>query len=194
MGVLDAATARTMLRKGILGIGIRLDEKDVRRWLGSLNRIQSRIRYHSNRVPQLQAIDYMYLVIGNIVGQKGMSGYTKYTDRYEQWKREMGLYGKGFWRLYDDLTKAITFMRVPMESGRYAVGGYAWFSGVPSGVMDSGGKSWYSEGGMREGESKEIAWYGRIMEYGITSSQDQIIQQDQYFQPRLKTMLIVASR
>ena len=142
-------------------VGIRLEERDVRRLFGALDRLTSRVRYQSNNVPRLNSVDFMQLVVGNIVSQKYMTGYAEYSPGYKKWKSKQALQS-GYWRLADDLTKAITYYRVPIAKGGYA-GSYAWFSGVPSGAMDSGGSVAKRYGSLK---SKEISWYGAIMEKG----------------------------
>jgi hypothetical protein len=150
-------------------VGRRFDEQDVRRLFGALNRLSSRVRYQANEVPRLGSIDYMHLLIGNIVSGKYMTGYAEYNPRYKAWKQNQTFTNMGYWRLSSDLINSFTRYRVPIAKGKFE-GQYAWFSGVPAGVMDSGNKSWFS--GLTQGagdvtcKRKEISKYGAIMERG----------------------------
>lgn len=150
------------------GIGITLVERDVRRLFGALNRLGSRTRYHSNNIPRLAAIDYKHMLMQAIIEGNGLPGYAEYHPGYKSWK-DKNYPGKGYWQLAGDLVAAIKYQRVPIASGAYA-----WFTGVPAGVKDSGGKSWFTDltQGKTYGRAKEIAWYGRIMEKGYFGKQN----------------------
>lgn len=147
----------------ISNISIVLDEADVRKVFSALDRVEKRARVQSNEVPRLLAIDYYQRVVGNIMSQSRMSGYPRYHPRYEAWKAHRS--SGGFWNLAGDLVRAMSHRRVPDLEGAYA-----WFAGVPAGVLDSGNKSWFSRNTSSStswsGRRKEIAWYGRIMEEG----------------------------
>lgn len=163
--------------KAASGIGIRFSEPDVRKILSALTRVESRTRFQSNNVPRLHAVDYMNLVIRNIMTGKHTSGYKQYHPRYKAWESQYGL-GHGYWKLMGDLVKNVNYRRVPVKSGAYA-----WFSGVPAGVM-AGGKSWFSPG-QRRGKKKEIAWTGKIME-GIIKTNKQNHPARPMFKPTLE--------
>ena len=72
-----------------------------------------------------------------------------------------------FWNLNGDLINNLRHMKLEgiTEGARQQ---FRWFVGVPAGVKDSGGKSWFGKSGAWKGPQKEIAWYGRIMEEGGT--------------------------
>lgn len=138
-------------------IGIRISNQDTKRILRATQRLESRTRYQSNNVPRLCSVDYMNLLVRNIMTEKHPP-YAKYHPRYEAWKAQYGV-GHGYWRLMGALVKSINTRRVPVTSGAYA-----WFSGIPSSAKTSG-TSWFANR-PGVGKIKQISWYARIMEYG----------------------------
>jgi len=90
-------------------------------------------------------------IIRNRVWTQRMPTPTPYVDRYKKWKMEHGLF-QIYWALFGDFVGALQPFKVQ--------GG--WKAGIPSGVYDSGGKSWYGQGGKR----KPIAMYAYVMEFG----------------------------
>lgn len=140
----------------IIDIGITVDPNDLKKWLRALDRVESGVQRQALEVPRQQAIDYMTMLIQNIISGKH-GPYPKYNERYALWKSQFRG-GASYWQLFGDLVQAI---------GTFRVGGtekwqYAWLSGIPAGVDDSGGKSWMGIGD--RGEAKEIAFYGGVME------------------------------
>lgn len=96
--------------------------------------------------------DFYQLVFDNIVTRKYASGDPKYSKRYAAWKME-NVGHLHPWLLKGDLLEALTSFK--SQSG--------WIGGIPSGIKDSGGKSW--KGDLDRGPSKDIAWYGRRLEF-----------------------------
>jgi len=160
----------------ITNIGIMFDEKDLRHFLVALTRLESNTRKQANEVPRLNAIDYHNKVIENIMMQAKMGGYPSYHPRYLAWKEQRS--SGGFWQLAGDLVRAMTYRKILSSDD-----GAEWFSGVPAGIKDSGGKSWLSN--VPRGKKKEIAWYGRIMEEGYYSA-EQFHPERPIFGPTLK--------
>lgn len=104
---------------------------------------------------------YYKLLMGNITSGKypnKNSSESSYNPRYLEWKKE----NYGFtdpWHLGGDLTKHIT---------TYKSGGVRRI-GIPKGIYDKGGKSWFSRsgrGGKKVGPPKEITWYAYMIETG----------------------------
>ena len=143
----------------MINISVIFNPVDFKRWCGALGKLQNQAMLEHDENPKRNAIGYSNLVTRNIMNQKNMSGYAPYSPRYKAWKEQWGR-GSGFWNLFGDLVKSITHFRV--ADGRMGV--RAWMGGVPSNIVDSGGKSWFGRGGF--GERKTIAMYGYVMEYG----------------------------
>lgn len=78
----------------------------------------------------------------------------KYHPWYAEWKAE-NFGKKGFWKLWGNLISSIK---------HFQVGDGAWMAGIPYGVMDQGGSSWFGEGDL--GKPKPVAMYARILEFG----------------------------
>lgn len=148
-----------------VSVGIRLDVGDLTKWLRALDRIEAEARRQSREAPRKESIDYKHLLVGNIMGQRHMSGYAAYNTRYAAWKAQYGR-AHGYWQLFGDLVRNIVSTRTTYPFGTSQLT-YAFFSGIPAGVKDSGGKSWFGRG--HKGASKDIAWYARIMEKGSAS-------------------------
>lgn len=137
---------------------IRFLETDLRRWFGAVNRLEKQTIKEWDENPKKNAIGYSNLVVKNIMQQKGMGAWS-YSERYAKWKEKYGR-DTGFWRLFGDLVKSITHFRVTESR----MGVRAWMGGIPSNIVDSGGKSWFGKGD--RGAVKRIAMYGHVMEYG----------------------------
>jgi len=103
----------------------------------------------TNRIPKLGAIQFRDRVADAILSQKYVESGWEYSESYADWKAGQ-CKGDGYWRLAGDLVASLSISKM----------GGGWFSGVPSGIMDSGGKSY------GKGKSRDIAWYGRIIEWG----------------------------
>lgn len=147
---------------------IRFDVGDLKRWLRALQRVDTEGRRQSRETPRKGSIDYKQLLTGNIMGQRHMGGYAPYHPRYAAWKAQYGR-AHGYWQLFGDLVRSIVSTRTtyPFRTSQLT---YAFFSGIPAGVKDSGGKSWASRNTRRRSaianRPKTIAWYARIMEKG----------------------------
>lgn len=142
----------------MLRVGVYILPKDLMRWFRALSRVEAEAVRQKENLPRLSSILYSQLVIRNIMSQKGMN-YAPYSPRYAKWKEQYGR-AHGFWQLYGDLVRNITHFRVTTDTP----GTVAFMGGIPSNVVDTGGKSWLGRGD--KGPSKPIAMYGRIMEYG----------------------------
>lgn len=139
-------------------IRIYFDANQLRRWMSALNDVEKRVPFQvTENMQRTCSIDYAHRVMRNIMGGRygaGSPPVPSYHPRYARWKLEN--FGNiGTWRLKGDLVRNITFFKV--ENG--------WMGGVPNGVYDSGGKSWYGQGD--RGGTKEIARYGRANEFGL---------------------------
>jgi len=133
---------------------------EYRRWHGAINKISAEAKRLLNWFPEICAIDYSHLVVGNIMRQKHMGSYAPYNTRYAAWKVKYGRAGGGYWRLMGDLVKNITHFKV----STLVMGDVSWMGGIPFGVTDTGGKSWFGRGD--RGKAKSIAMYGHVMEWG----------------------------
>jgi len=143
-------------------IGWYMNPGDLNRYLSALNRLEAQTKRSVDDLPRVQATDYIHLLHANVMNQKHMSAYPAYSDWYEEWKTNMGLIGKGYWRLYDSFLNNLTVWRT--LSGR--AGQRQWKAGIPAGVMDKGGTSWFNLGDRKVGKPKPIAMYARTMEFG----------------------------
>lgn len=138
-------------------IRIEFIQAELARWFRALDRVETYSKlWIENWMQRKSATDYYQLVAQNLVGGKYAGGYAKYDsnrddNRYGDWKKKY-FPGRGFWQLKGDLLKNLTMWKVDK--------GYR--AGIPPGVMDSGGKSWFGTGG--GGKRKEIVMYGGILE------------------------------
>jgi hypothetical protein len=128
--------------------------------------------YGKDEVPRQMAVKAQQEIIAAIVGQKYASRYVPYgatvgSERYKKWKH---IYGSGagkssYWQLWGDLLRSIT-----MWKERYAGRHYGYMAGIPKGVMDTGGKSWFTTiskaGASKKGDPKPVAFYARVLEFG----------------------------
>lgn len=153
---------------------VHFDPSEFGRIMRALNKLESTVEGLEDSVPRKNAIDYSNLLRDNINRQNHMSGYTPYSaaasaPRYEDWKRAYALY-KGYWQAMGSLLNAISFWKE--KKG-------VWRAGIPAGVTDAGGTSWFGEGNL--GEPKPIAMYARVIEYG-----EYIHPERPIFRPTLK--------
>jgi len=140
-------------------ISYEIIPRDIERLRRSLLDVLNTSRMESKLLPQRNATDLKQLLIRNILTQKYALGYAPYSPRYAAWKTQTMLMGSHFWRLYGDLLKNITAQ----------CKGKAWFAGIPAGILDSGGKSWFSTRQSRVGKRKYIGMYARVMEFGYAN-------------------------
>ena len=142
---------------------VNVDRRQLDQIIRALGRVESKIHYETkHNLPKRGAIRARDMLFENIHNQKfsggsyGYKSYDEYNKTYSEWKSEMGMGFKGFWRLFDDLVSSL-------EVFNYRKGVMA---GIRSGILDSGGKSMFTAGG---GQRKEIAWIARLMEWGWTN-------------------------
>ncbi len=136
---------------------VGLVQSDVTRFNRALDRIAHKARTQEQILPFNASTDYKHLLIRNILTQKYAGSYAPYSERYAKWKAQTMMMGSHFWMLFGDLRESIATFKVP--------GGF--FSGIPVGAFDSGGKSMFGTPDELKGKSKRISMYGRAMEYGI---------------------------
>jgi hypothetical protein len=147
--------------------------QDMERIMWATHKLQSAVLFYGkDEVPRQMAVKAQQEIIAAIVGQKYASRYVPYgttvgSERYKKWKH---IYGSGagkssYWQLWGDLLRSIT-----MWKERYAGRHYGYMAGIPKGVMDTGGKSWFTTiskaGASKKGDPKPVAFYARVLEFG----------------------------
>jgi hypothetical protein len=136
---------------------LKFNTNDINRFIRALTRVSKQVRRSRQAVPREMAIKFTNTVLTNITSQKFVHTWSsraqRYNPKYQIWKRRYGK-GGGFWVLWGDLISSITYFKA----------GDGWMSGVPSGAMDSGGKSWFGKGD--QGEPKPLAMIARLLEKG----------------------------
>jgi hypothetical protein len=112
--------------------------------------------------PKMLALKYLEKVRRDIIANayvgKWGSRARRYSPRYDWWKHVTAGSSGRFWDLYGDLISKLQIFRVD---------GNNWMTGVPEGVTDRGGKSWFDTGSKTIGKSKSIAMYGNVLEFGL---------------------------
>jgi hypothetical protein len=142
----------------MIGIGVKLNPQDVRKWLKALNSVEYRARWWlkagGGELNRRLSVAYSNKVVANILSNKW--SFVPYKERYAKWKKDAGLGSEPFWKLKGDLVQSITNFR---ESK-------GWTGGIPANVVDSGGKSWFHK--LNEGKikRKRIAMIGTVLEFG----------------------------
>lgn len=142
----------------MLGIGVKLNPIDVKRWLKALYKVEWRARWWlkagGGEFNRRCSVAYANKVIANILSNKWR--FMPYTERYAKWKREAGLGSEPFWKLKGDLISSMTSFRENK----------GWVGGIPANVLDSGGKSWLHK--LNEGKikRKKIAMIATVLEFG----------------------------
>ena len=139
---------------------IKFYDLDYRRYRSALKRILLVSGTRMNRTQQKMAIDYKHLVTENIMTQRFAGGYAPYSERYAKWKRIFAA-NTLYHVLKGDAVKALTVLKVRVHKWQSI-----WFSGIPAGVTDTGGKSWLYSLGSPKGKPKSIAMYMHVSEYG----------------------------
>ena len=140
---------------------IEFNKADLARLTRAINAVSETVKAEgapSGNVARRCSIEMVNVLRKNIMSNKFAAMYTSgYSKHYEEWKRNnTKATSQGYWRLYDDVVRNLTFFK-PKGTG----GG--WAAGIPAGVMDSGGKSWK---GYSKGYPKPIAAYAKIVEEG----------------------------
>ncbi len=112
--------------------------------------------------PRMLAIKYLDKVrrdiLANAYASKWSGRARRYSPRYDWWKHVTAGSSGNFWNLYGDLIARLQVFRVD---------GNNYMAGVPDGLFDSGGKSWFDEGSRKIGKPKPIAMYGNVLEFGL---------------------------
>jgi len=135
-------------------IWLEFNKADYRRYMGALNRIESRSKIFANDLSYRNAVSFYMLLLDNLFKSGSKYNYPLYRHRYAAWKKSWG----NFWRLDGDLVKNIIKRRI--KDG--------WTVGIND-VMDQGGKSWFGRTVAhpgRLGKSKSIGMYATVMEFG----------------------------
>jgi hypothetical protein len=91
--------------------------------------------------------------------QKFLPQWPRYSTRYAEWKAKVGAINRGYWRLYDSFLNNLTTWKLSGGEGERS-----WKAGIPAGVTDKGGTSWFGLG--ESGKVKPIAMYARVNEFG----------------------------
>jgi hypothetical protein len=141
----------------VMMIELEINKADKDRWMWALRKIQSYAkRWIEDEMQFRCATDYYQEVMRKISTQSFDSIFSPYNDRYANWKaRYVG--ETGFYLLAGDLVNSLGAWRT----------NEGFMGGVRPGAMDTGGKSWLAPyGALNEGPSKEIAFYGSIVEFG----------------------------
>jgi len=150
-------------RNAAMSIGIYMVARDIRRWNMAIKRVTRNAEYWIlNHMQRKSATDFTHLIIRNIMNQRYASGYQEYNDRYREWLVARG-YDLRFWVLRYDLVRNIHIFYFPNKTNSK---GRDYMAGIPSGITDSGGKSWFGVGARRHGNPKSIAMYAHILEFG----------------------------
>jgi hypothetical protein len=113
--------------------------------------ISQQATFNGGRLNQRFAVLYSERVKDAILSGN-VPNKPDYNERYAEWKRKY-FPSAGPWQLKMDLVNAISV---------FQSGGRGWVGGIPGGVMDSGGKSWFGTG--NTGKPKEIAMYAAVNE------------------------------
>lgn len=188
----------------MISIKVTLNSKDLLRWRKALNKVTLRARHHfeiaGGQLPKIFAREYILAIRYAIMSQQfptstgGLAVYMSHTQKYTLWKSKVFPGTKrDFWRAAGDLLRALNSFR----------DGRGWFGGIWHGVYDSGGKSWHGYGlftdkqgnpripkaGGRFGPQKQIAMYGRVLEYGLDHPKAGFHYPRPLFGPTLDSML-----
>ncbi|MHA2265879.1 MAG: hypothetical protein ACXAEN_26095 [Candidatus Thorarchaeota archaeon] len=130
------------------------EPSDFLRIMRALQALEKESAKLEKELPRRNAIDYQHLLHKNISSGANIP-HVPYSERYAKWKRDYGLY-QDVWQLNQYLLNAITFWKDDDNQ---------WRAGIPAGVYDSGGTSWYGAGD--RGAAKPIAMYAKVVEYGL---------------------------
>jgi hypothetical protein len=134
-------------------IGVIFIAADFRKVMTALAKTKAAVKFRAKNISYQMAIDYLELIRINIINQRYSGFYSQYNVRYEEWKQKITSDSR-FWILKGDLLQSLTIWK---ENS-------FWRSGIPPGILDSGGKSWTGTG--EKGNPAYIGAYARILEYG----------------------------
>lgn len=140
----------------MISIEAKLEDADKTRLLAAIAEVDKAVHFYAEEAPRKLALAYVKELRANIISGRYDAAFAAYNPKYAKWKASMGL-GSKFWKLYGDL---IMNLRVFKDT----TDGY--WGGIPYGLMDRGGKSWFSKPGQRVGPRKPIAMYGTVVEEG----------------------------
>jgi len=145
---------------------VQLDQKDLARILNALDRVKkSTYEWTYNEMPKRGATKFLLLLKSNIISQRYSSLYNSLSPGYAEWKGELDK----FWLLKGDFLRSLSAFRSNQSAGILEFGGGQWMAGVPAGVRDSGGKSWFyprSSDKQKKHGSRSIATYAYYGEFG----------------------------
>ena len=145
---------------GFVQFSFSVDKKEYQQYIKNCAVLVGRLRRNDKIIQERSSVILKQQLIGNLTSQKFASSYSDYSARYAIWKGAYGRISRGnaFWQLYGDLLKAIQIKKT------YWNGKISTFVGIPPGIYDSGGKSWFGKGD--KGKPKEILMYAIVMEKG----------------------------
>ena len=133
-------------------ITAEFNKADLQKIYKNIEKVKRVITGLSRTLPRDASRQYSELVKNAIINGRS---YAKYSPSYKAWKDSKGFGGK-FWKLKGDLERATGSYKI-----RETATTCEYLGGVKAGIKDSGGKNWN-----QKGPSKDIAWYGRMMEFG----------------------------
>ncbi|MDY0324787.1 MAG: hypothetical protein RBQ87_01270 [Candidatus Cloacimonadaceae bacterium] len=136
-----------------------IKQTDIVKMRKSLLKLQSMIEHEAGVLSYNNAASFRAMLLRNILTQKFATTYAPYSPRYAEWKTQKMLLGSHFWKLFGDVLENITLHR--RNDG--------WFAGIPEGIYDSGGKSWFATKTNRVGKKKPVSMYAIVMEEGLNS-------------------------
>lgn len=144
---------------------------DMERIMWATHKVQDAVNFWGkNETPRRMAVKAHQEVYAAIVTQKYAGRYVPYgttpgSVRYLKWKHIYGV-GAGksaYWQLWGDLLRSITFWKETFGGTHYG-----WMAGIPKGIMDAGGKSWFNtmKSSHITSRPKPVAFYARVLEFG----------------------------
>jgi hypothetical protein len=134
---------------------MKWNTSDIRRYLRALTRVERAIDREKRELPYRGAVDYVNLLMKNILSQKHLGGSAPYNPRYEKWKSQYFMM-RGFWIMRGEVVKALTVYRDRHPQ--------RWIGGLPPNAGMVPGSSWFRSPG--SGKPKSINMYAYVNEYG----------------------------
>lgn len=137
---------------------IKLDKRNLSKIFRGADKLVAIAGTQKEAMPKTGAEKYAMAVLNAINSVRWKYG-GKYNQKYLDWK--ISIYKTHVpWKLAGDLIRVLKATKLGSSAHRAD-----YLGGVRKGIYDSGGKSWYNKPGKGGfGKSKEIAWYGRIVE------------------------------
>jgi hypothetical protein len=139
----------------MLNLQCSFDKAELQKIYKNLSKVDRVVKGLARTLPRDASRQYSELVRNAIINGRGIRAYAKYSPHYKAWKDAKGFGGK-FWKLQGDLERATGSYKIK-DTGTVC----EYLGGIKAGIKDSGNKNW----GLK-GPTKDIAWYGRIMEFG----------------------------